>query len=173
MLPYRDKAEYSLSFDYKINAGKYSTYDERLVVLLCDGATEIGNTRPTGQELLKGQGKTDWTNFFVVLPSGATDGVQGKTYKLVFWYETDYYADCNQGAEYEYHELQTGKRMSFRISTDEIREVLNGKWDNQSSAKEWENLGNALEELANAYDDDSTYVEEDVVDSVVVDGYYY
>ena len=81
--------------------------------------------------------------------------------------------DCNQGAEYEYHELQTGKRMSFRISTDEIREVLNGKWDNQPSAKEWENFGNALEELANAYDDDSTYVEEDVVDSVVVDGYYY
>ena len=75
--------------------------------------------------------------------------------------------DCNQGAEYEYHELQTGKRMSFRISTDEIREVLNGKWDNQSSAKEWENLGNALEELANAYDDDSTYVE--VVDSVEED----
>ena len=80
--------------------------------------------------------------------------------------------DCNQGAEYEYHELQTGKRMSFRISTDEIREVLNGKWDNQPSAKEWENLGNALEEFANAYADDSTYVE-DVVDSVVVDDYYY
>ena len=80
--------------------------------------------------------------------------------------------DCNQGAEYEYHELQTGKRMSFRISTDEIREVLNGKWDNQPSAKEWENLGNALEQFANAYADDSTYVE-DVVDSVVVDDYYY
>lgn len=80
--------------------------------------------------------------------------------------------DCNQGAEYEYHELQTGKRMSFRISTDEIREVLNGKWDNQPSAKEWENLGNALEKFANAYADDSTYVE-DVVDSVVVDDYYY
>ena len=80
--------------------------------------------------------------------------------------------DCNQGAEYEYHELQTGKRVSFRISTDEIREVLNGKWDNQPSAKEWENLGNALEEFANAYADDSTYVEE-VVDSVVVDDYYY
>ena len=80
--------------------------------------------------------------------------------------------DCNQGAEYEYHELQTGKRMSFRISTDEIREVLNGKWENQPSAKEWENLGNALEEFANAYADDSTYVE-DVVDSVVVDDYYY
>lgn len=61
---------------------------------------------------------------------------------------------CNQGAEYEYHELQTGKRATFRISTDEIREVLNGKWDNQPSAQEWENLGNALEELSKAYDEE-------------------
>jgi len=75
--------------------------------------------------------------------------------------------DCNQGAEYEYHELQTGKKASFRISTDEIREVLNGKWDNQPTAQEWENLGNALDEFANAYADDSTYVE--VVDSVEED----
>ena len=77
--------------------------------------------------------------------------------------------DCNQGTEYEYHELQTGKRMSFRISTDEIREVLNGKWDNQPSAKEWENLGNALEEFANAYEADSI---GEVVDSIVDDYYY-
>lgn len=80
--------------------------------------------------------------------------------------------DCRQGIECEYHELQTAKRATFRISTDEIKEVLNGKWDNQPSAQEWENLGNALEEFANAYADDSTYVE-DVVDSVVVDDYYY
>ena len=73
--------------------------------------------------------------------------------------------DCNQGAEYEYHELQTGKKASFRISTDEIREVLNGKWDNQSSAQEWENLGNALEQYADSYDVDSI----DVVDSVAED----
>jgi hypothetical protein len=70
--------------------------------------------------------------------------------------------DCNQGAEYEYHELQTGKRMSFRISIDEIREVLNGKWDNQPTAQEWENLGNALEEFANAYDGDSLIVVDSV-----------
>ena len=73
--------------------------------------------------------------------------------------------NCNQGAEYEYHELQTGKRASFRISTDEIREVLQGKWDNQPSAKDWENLGNALEEFANAYDEDPI---EETVDSVVI-----
>lgn len=54
--------------------------------------------------------------------------------------------DCNQGAEYEYHEVQTGKRTSFRISTDEIKEVLNGKWDNQPSVNDWEDLGNTLEE---------------------------
>lgn len=77
--------------------------------------------------------------------------------------------DCNQGAEYEYHELQTGKKASFRISTDEIREVLNGKWDNQPTAQEWENLGNALEQYADSYDVDSISVE-DVVDSVVYDG---
>ena len=73
--------------------------------------------------------------------------------------------DCNQGTEYEYHELQTGKRASFRISTDEIREVLNGKWDNQPSAQEWENLGNALEQYADSYDVDSI----EVVDSVAED----
>jgi hypothetical protein len=70
--------------------------------------------------------------------------------------------DCNQGAEYEYHELQTGKRVSFRISIDEIREVLNGKWDNQPTAQEWENLGNALDEFANAYDGDSLIVVDSV-----------
>ena len=75
--------------------------------------------------------------------------------------------DCNQGAEYEYHELQTGKKSSFRISTDEIREVLNGKWDNQPTAQEWEDLGKAMEEFIetydNSYDNDDeepTYYEE-------------
>ncbi len=80
--------------------------------------------------------------------------------------------DCSQGIECEYHELQTAKRATFRISTDEIKEVFNGKWDNQLSAKDWENLGNALDEFANAYGGDSTYVEEGV-DSVVVDDYYF
>ena len=78
--------------------------------------------------------------------------------------------DCNQGTEYEYHELQTGKRMYFRISTDEMREVLNGKWDNQPSAQDWENLGNALEQFANTFDTDSIEEIEDVVtDSTSVD----
>ena len=74
--------------------------------------------------------------------------------------------DCSQGIECEYHELQTAKRATFRISTDEIKEVLNGKWDNQPSAKDWENLGNALEEFANAYGGDSI---AEVVDSVAED----
>lgn len=73
--------------------------------------------------------------------------------------------DCRQGIECEYHELQTAKRATFRISTDEIKEVLNGKWDNQPSAKDWENLGTALEDFANAYDNDSI----EVVDSVAED----
>ena len=58
--------------------------------------------------------------------------------------------DCKQGLEYEYHELNTGNNMTFRISTDEMKEVLNGKWDNQPTAEEWENLGNALEGLSSA-----------------------
>ena len=58
--------------------------------------------------------------------------------------------DCKQGLEYEYHELNTGNKMAFRISTDEMKEVLNGKWDNQPTAEEWENLGNALEGLSSA-----------------------
>ena len=32
--------------------------------------------------------------------------------------------DCSQGIECEYHELQTAKRATFRISTDEIKEVV-------------------------------------------------
>lgn len=58
------------------------------------------------------------------------------------------------------------KRATFRISTDEIKEVFNGKWDNQLSAKDWENLGNALDEFANAYGGDSI---AEVVDSVAED----
>lgn len=80
--------------------------------------------------------------------------------------------DCRQGIECEYHELQTAKRATFRISIDEIKEVLNGKWDNQPSAQEWEKLGNALDEFANAYGGDSTYVDEGV-DTLIVDDYYY
>ena len=41
-----------------------------------------------------------------------------------------------------------------------------GKWDNQLSAKDWENLGNALDEFANAYGGDSI---AEVVDSVAED----
>lgn len=74
--------------------------------------------------------------------------------------------DCKQGIECEYHELQTANKASFRISTDEIQEVLSGKWDNQLSAKEWENLGNALEEYANDYDSD---YDEVVADTTYVD----
>ena len=59
--------------------------------------------------------------------------------------------ECGQGVECEYHELQTAKKASFRISTDEIQEVLNGKWDNQPSAKEWEDFATALEELGDLF----------------------
>lgn len=38
--------------------------------------------------------------------------------------------DCNQGIEVVYHDLQTGKRTTFRISTDEIQDILNGRPDN-------------------------------------------
>ena len=63
--------------------------------------------------------------------------------------------DCNQGIEYEYHELQTAQRASLRISTDEIRDVLNGKWDNQPTTQDWNNFSNILDGLAD---------EEEVVD---------
>lgn len=69
--------------------------------------------------------------------------------------------DCKQGIEYEYHELQTGKKVSFRISTDEIREVLNGKWDNQPSAQDWEKIGQTLDNLMQSYDEDTLYQYDD------------
>ncbi len=62
--------------------------------------------------------------------------------------------DCKQGLEYEYHELNTGNKMSFRISTDEIKEVLNGKWDNQPTADEWEDFSNTLEGIGEEYNDE-------------------
>ena len=71
--------------------------------------------------------------------------------------------DCHQGTEYEYHELQTGKKSAFRISTDEIREVLNGKWDNQPSAQEWEDFSNNIESIA-----DENY-DEMIADTVWAD----
>ena len=66
--------------------------------------------------------------------------------------------ECNQGMEFEYHEVNTGNNSSFRISTDEIREVLNGKWDNQPTAAQWNEFGKALENFANEYDGDSIQV---------------
>ncbi len=71
---------------------------------------------------------------------------------------------CNQGIECEYNELQTCKNASFRISTDEIKEVLNGKWDNQPTTQDWENLNHALEELEQYYADDSVEVYEEYFD---------
>lgn len=78
--------------------------------------------------------------------------------------------DCNQGLEYEYYELKTSKRASFRISISEMRDVLNGEYDNQPTAEEWESLGNAIDELEQTLGD-RDYVE--VVDTVAVyDDYY-
>ena len=62
--------------------------------------------------------------------------------------------DCNQGLEYEYHELNTGKRVSFRISTDEIKDVLSGKYQDSPTASDWEDLSNTLEELSDSYEED-------------------
>lgn len=90
------------------------------------------------------------------------NGMMGERFKQFY----QALVDCKQGIECEYHELQTANKASFRISTDEIQEVLSGKWDNQLSAKEWENLGNALEEYANDYDSD---YDEMVTDTTYVD----
>lgn len=59
--------------------------------------------------------------------------------------------DCKQGLEYEYHELNTGNKITFRISTDEMKDVLSGKWNNQPTADEWEDISNALEGIGEEY----------------------
>ncbi len=61
--------------------------------------------------------------------------------------------DCNYGVEIEYHELNTAKRATFRISKSEIQDVLNGKYDDQPTAEEWEELSDALEDLE-VYEED-------------------
>lgn len=72
--------------------------------------------------------------------------------------------DCSQGAKYEYYEVNSGRSASFRLTVDEIRQILNGEWDNMPTAREWENFGNIIESYA-AEEGDSTAVE-------IVDGYY-
>ena len=88
LLEFGNAAEYTLSFDYKVGGGTYSTYDERLVVILADGATEVGTSKPAGTELLVKQGQTDWINFSVTLQE-----VQNKTKKIIFWWQNDTYKD--------------------------------------------------------------------------------
>ena len=65
--------------------------------------------------------------------------------------------DCHQGMEYNYHELQTGKQAVFRISTDEIKEVLNGKWNNQPTLDEWNDSGNSIDEEYDACESDTVW----------------
>ena len=61
--------------------------------------------------------------------------------------------DCNYGVEIEYHELNTAKRAVFRISKSEIQDVLNGKFDDQPTAEEWEKLIDDLDAL-DVYDEE-------------------
>ena len=81
--------------------------------------------------------------------------------------------DCGQGLECEYHEMITDKRASFRISINEMKEVLNGEFDNQPTDAEWADFGNALEELGRTLEEDASVTDDDVADSVVIyDSYY-
>lgn len=68
--------------------------------------------------------------------------------------------DSNYGIEIEYHELNTAKKAVFRISKSEIQDVLNGKYDNQPTAEEWEDFSDALEELSVALEQPEVYEEE-------------
>lgn len=68
--------------------------------------------------------------------------------------------DCHQGMKYEYHELNTGKNVTFNITTNEIKDVLNGKYQDSPTPSDWDNLTNALDEL------DDLYEDEAVVDTV-------
>lgn len=77
------------------------------------------------------------------------DGIQGENNKEFY----QALADCNYGIESEYHELSTGKRAVFRISANEIREVLNGKYDNQPTPEEWDELSDAIDQLE-AYEEE-------------------
>lgn len=64
--------------------------------------------------------------------------------------------DCGQGVKAEYYEVNTGGRTSFEISVSEMKDILSGEYQkNAPTMKDWENLGNALEEFANNYDLDS------------------
>ena len=69
--------------------------------------------------------------------------------------------DCNYGIEIEYHELNTAKRAVFRISTNELKDVLNGKYDDQPTAEDWNDFSDALEQLDEYLDAEE--VEEEII----------
>lgn len=68
--------------------------------------------------------------------------------------------DCNYGIEIEYHELNTAKRIAYRISKSEIQDVLNGKYDDQPTPQEWENL---LEEIEQLGDEEIMQADEEEI----------
>lgn len=65
----------------------------------------------------------------------------------------------NQGVKYEYFEVNTRNSASFRITTNEMKEVLNGEWDNLPTISDLENIENTLEDVFDEYAVDSTNVE--------------
>ena len=71
--------------------------------------------------------------------------------------------DNNQSVKVEYFEKNTRNRALFNISVSEIRDILNGKYQNDAiTESEWNDLAKAIEELEDMYGDlvDTTAIDE-------------
>ena len=89
LIRFSDKAEYTLTFDYKVKGEKSSwgsySYDY-LSVYLCDGNYELPTSGiPEGITLLNQiTNETDWQSFKTIL-----NGVQNTTKQIVFYWRND------------------------------------------------------------------------------------
>ena len=54
---------------------------------------------------------------------------------------------CHQGMMVKYHGVNTGKNANFNISVSEIRDILNGEYDDLPTMEEWEDFADALDDL--------------------------
>jgi len=54
---------------------------------------------------------------------------------------------CHQGVKVKYHGVNTGKNANFNISVSELRDILNGEYDDLPTMEEWEDFTDALDDL--------------------------
>ncbi len=96
-------------------------------------------------DTFEGYQNTDLAKGFILsgMANDLNNDFIGRRYKQLY----QALIDCNQGLVYNYYESGTGRRIEISISTNEIKEVLNGERDDTPTAEDWENLMNFFEDI--------------------------